>query len=62
MKKVIKITLWIIFFMLMLSFGFDMINMSSTIANILGFVLIIASVVLSIKTQCFTSIKLSNNK
>lgn len=44
------------------TWGFDLINLPSAIANCIGFVLILAVLYISLKTECFTTIKLSKNK
>ena len=57
-STVIKLVVWIIFFTILLNVGFSMITMPNTIGKVIGFLLVVAIVVISIKTKCLTSIKL----
>jgi hypothetical protein len=43
------------------TWGFDLLSLPSTIANICGACLIFAIAYISIKTQCFTTINLNKN-
>lgn len=60
MSKIFKITIWCIFFFILLDFGLDCINQRSNIANITGFILIIFNMYIAVRTKCFTQFK--NNK
>ena len=55
MKKVILFCAWLIALVLILSVGYDLINLCSTVGNIMGFILLIAFALLSVETKCFTS-------
>ena len=57
-STVIKLVVWVILFTILLNVGFSMITMPNTIGNVIGFLLIVAIVVISIKTKCLISIKL----
>ena len=53
-----KLVVWVILFIILLNVGFSMITMPNTIGNVIGFLIVVAVVVISIKTECLTSIKL----
>ena len=55
---VVKVALWFILFLALLGAGFEMVSKSSTIENVIGFFVVVAIIVISIKTKCLTSIKL----
>lgn len=55
---VAKVALWFILFLALLGAGFEMVSKPSTIENVIGFFVVVAIVVISIKTKCLTSIKL----
>ena len=57
LMNVLAVTVWVIFFFILLDFGLDCINQPSNIANITGFVLIVFNVYITIKTRCFTQLK-----
>lgn len=57
LMNVLAVTVWVIFFFILLNFGLDCINQPSNIANITGFVLIVFNVYITIKTRCFTQLK-----
>ena len=60
MNKAILFFIWIIFIFWMLSIGYKMVNLPSTIGNTVGIAVLAAVALLSIKTKCFTSIKFNN--
>lgn len=62
MNNILKFFIWLLFVMATTTWGFDLINLPSAIANCIGFVLILAVLYISLKTECFTTIKLSKNK
>ena len=62
MNNIIKIIVWLLVTMATTTCGFDLINLPSAIANCIGFVLILAVLYISVKTRCFTTIKLTKNK
>jgi hypothetical protein len=56
-----KLVVWVILFTILLNVGFSMITMPNTIGNVIGFLIIVATVVISIKTKCLTTIKFKKN-
>lgn len=62
MNNILKFFIWLLFVMATITCGFDLINLPYVIANCIGFVLILAVLYISLKTECFTTINLSKNK
>lgn len=62
MSNLIKIPIWFICFVLVLNFALDMVNESSTVANVIGILIAVLAVYVSVKTECFTNINLKKNK
>lgn len=62
MSNLIKIPVWFICFVLVLNFALDMVNESSTVANVIGILIAVLAVYVSVKTECFTNINLKKNK
>jgi hypothetical protein len=58
-STVAKVALWFILFLALLSVGFEMVSKPSTIENVIGFFVVVAIIVISIKTKCLTTIKLN---
>lgn len=56
-STVVKVALWFILFLALLSVGFEMVSKPSTIENVIGFFIVVAIIVISIKTKCLTTIK-----
>lgn len=56
-STVAKVALWFILFLALLSVGFEMVSKPSTIENVIGFFIVVAIIVISIKTKCLTTIK-----
>jgi len=56
-KNFIKISLWTLVTILIVSVGFNCLNAPSTSQAILGFIIIIAWVSISYETNLFTNIK-----
>lgn len=57
MKSIpIKIAIWFILFMALLTLGFNMVSEPNTIENVIGFFIIVAIVLISIETKCLTLI------
>jgi hypothetical protein len=44
------------------TWGFNLINLPSTIANIIGLAIIVAVAYISAKTKCFTTINFNNKQ
>lgn len=57
-STVAKVALWFILFLALLGAGFEMVSKPSTIENVIGFFVVVAIIVISIKTKCLTLIKL----
>lgn len=57
MKSIpIKIAIWFILFMTLLTLGLNMVSEPNTIENVIGFFIIVAIVLISIETKCLTLI------
>lgn len=53
MKSIpIKIAIWFILFMALLTLGLNMVSEPNTIENVIGFFIIVAIVLISIETKC----------
>lgn len=52
-RKSILILVWLIIFFVLLNAGYSLINQASTIANIVGVVVLFFTVLVSIKNQMF---------
>lgn len=57
-KKILVVALWFVLFMLMLNLSLSMISASNSIENVIGFSILVAIILISIKTKCLTAIKL----
>jgi hypothetical protein len=62
MNNILKFFIWLLFVMSTTTWGFNLINLSSTIANIIGLTIIVAVVYVSVKTKCFTIINFNNKQ
>lgn len=62
MDNAVKIFIWLLLVMPATTWGFNLINLPSTFANIFGACLIFAWGYISIKTKCFTTIKFNNKQ
>ena len=62
MKKTIKFLTWIICFTLAFNFGLNLLNESSTTANILGLFIVGTAIAYSVQTGCFYTFKNKNEK
>ena len=55
MKSIpIKIAIWFVLFMALLTLGLNMVSEPNTIENVIGFFIIVAIVLISIETKCLT--------
>lgn len=61
-SKIVKLAVWFILFIVLLNVGFRMVTASNTIENIIGFFIVIAMVIITIKTKFLTTIKLKERK
>lgn len=57
MKKTIVFLLWAVCFTLVFNMGLDLLNESSTVANIIGLLVAGAAVSYSVQTGCFYTFK-----
>lgn len=62
MNSFVKVAIWFVCFMFLVDWSFELITMDSTMANISGFAIVIATVYVSVKTKCFTTITFKTNK
>lgn len=62
MKKTIKFLTWLVCFLLAFNFGLDLLNESSTMANIIGLFIVGTTVVYSVQTGCFYTFKTKKTK
>ena len=62
MKKLSIFILWFVVFMAILTNTFRLMSESNTIKNLIGVIILIGIIVFSIKTECFTKIKIKNEK
>ena len=62
MKKTIKFITWIVCFTLAFNFGLDLLNESSTMANIIGLFIVGTAIAYSVQTGCFYTFKNKNEK
>lgn len=51
-----KFAIWLVALILLTDFGFSMISAPSSVENVIGFFMIIATIYLSIKLKCLTNI------
>lgn len=61
-KKYWKAVVWFILAIFAYSWAFELITMASTIANIVGVVVVAFATWITIKTNCFTSITFKTHK
>ena len=57
-KVIVKVAIWYVIFIILINSGLKMISVPNTIENVIGFFMIVATLYLSIKTKCLTTIKL----
>lgn len=60
MRNIILITVWLVAYLCMINFSFMLISASDTASNIIGILLLVATIVITIKTQCLTKLKFKN--
>ena len=58
----LKIVVWVLCLLIIGDWVFDLINLSSTIANLFGVALLTGFIWLSAETKCFTEINFKNKK
>lgn len=57
-KVIVKIAVWFVIFITLITLGLEMISVPNTIENVIGFFMIVATLYLSTRTKCLTAIKL----
>ena len=57
-KVIVKVAVWYVIFIILINLGLKMISAPNTIENVIGFFMIVATLYLSIRTKCLTTIKL----
>lgn len=60
-RKILVIALWFVLFILILNVSLSMISTSNSIGNVIGFLILVATVLISIKTKCLTTLKFRKN-
>lgn len=55
---VVKVAVWFVIFIILITLGLEMISVPNTIENVIGFFMIVTTLYLSIRTKCLTAIKL----
>ena len=57
-EVVVKVAVWFVVFIILITLGLEMISAPNTIENVIGFLMVVIVLYLSIKTKCLTTIKL----
>ena len=57
-KVIVKVAIWYVIFIILINLGLKMISVPNTVENVIGFFMIVATLYLSIRTKCLTTIKL----
>ena len=57
-KVIVKVAIWYVIFIILITLGLEMISAPNTIENVIGFFIVVATLYLSIRTKCLTAIKL----
>ena len=58
----VKVAVWFVCFMLLLDWSFGLITMASTMANLVGIAIAIATFYFTLVTKCFTTITFKKHK
>lgn len=61
-KVVVKVAVWFVIFIILITLGLGMISTPNSVENVLGFLLIVVTFYLSIKTKCLTTIKFKRDE
>ena len=56
-KVIVKVAVWFVIFIVLLTLGLEMISAPNTIENVIGFFMVVAILYLSVRTKCLTIIK-----
>ena len=57
-KVVVKVAIWFVIFIILLTLGLEMISAPNTIESVIVFFMVVAILYLSVRTKCLTAIKL----
>lgn len=57
-EAVVKVAVWFVIFIILITLGLEMISVPNTIENVIGFFMVVTVLYLSIRTKCLTTIKL----
>lgn len=60
-KVVVKVAVWFVIFIVLLTLGLEMISAPNTIENVIGFFMVVAILYLSVRTKCLTTLKFRKN-
>ena len=61
-NKTVKIIIWVILTIIFSSVGFNMLSAPNTIENIMGIIIILAIVIITIKTKFLTTLTIKKSK
>lgn len=61
-KVVVKVAVWFVIFIVLLTLGLEMISAPNTIENVIGFFMVVVILYLSVETKCLTTIKLRKHE
>ena len=56
-KVIVKVAVWFVIFIILITLGLEMISVPNTIENVIGFFMVVTVLYLSIRTKCLTIIK-----
>ena len=56
-KVIVKVAVWFVVFIILITLGLEMISVPNTIENVIGFFMVVTVLYLSIRTKCLTIIK-----
>ena len=62
MDNFIKISIWFVCFIFLVDLSCELITMASTMTNLIGIAMAIATLYFTLKTKCFTTITFKTNK
>ena len=57
-KVIVKVAVWFVVFIILITLGLEMISVPNTIEYVIGFFMVVTVLYLSIRTKCLTTIKL----
>lgn len=61
-KNFIKVAIWLLITMYAVTKGLDMLSTTNTVENIIGFIILMAMLVITLETKCLTSIKFKKDE